>query len=147
MLNQADLILRQAGIELVREGIAVPAGQRLPVAIGDIVRVHAIVEYRGPILSDTFYGAIGNRVVFFDEIWVGTTPVSFPQSYDYLSYELTVDIPVTAIGLFPWTPGLFDLYVKLVNNLGAGLPELSNVIEVLLRPEFRDFTIASYEKV
>lgn len=128
-------------------GVAALPGERLTVGVGDTVRVRATLVYRGPALSDTFYGAIGHRVVVFDEIWVGSVPISFPRSDDWLPYELTVDIPITEIGLFPWTPGLFDLYVKLVGHLEAGLPELSNVIEVLLKAEFQNFAIASYEKL
>lgn len=142
--------IRINSIEQLIQGIGVAAlpGEILTVSVGDTVRIKATIDYRGPALSDTFYGAIGNRFVVFDEIWVSDpVAVSFPQSYNFLSYELTVDIPITEIGLFPWTPGVFDLYVKLVNNPGAGMPELSNVIEVLLRPDFRNFAITSYEKV
>lgn len=141
--------LKINSIEQLLQGIGVAAlpGEILTVSVGDTVRVKATIDYRGPALSDTFYCAIGNRFVVFDEIWVGSVAVSFPQSYNFLPYELTVDIPITEIGLFPWTPGRFDLYVKLVNNPGAGMPELSNVIEVLLEPDFRNFAITSYEKL
>ncbi len=60
---------------------------------------------------------------------------------------MSADITITEIGLAPWTPGVFDLYVKLLENPGAGMPELSNVIEILLKPDFRNFAIASYEVV
>lgn len=128
--------------------VGVPAGQLLPtVMIGDTVRVHASIDYRGSALSDTFYAAIGNRFVYFDEIWFGTSPVSFAESVDWRSYPMSADITITEIGLAPWTPGVFDLYVKLLKNPGAGMPELSNVIEILLKPDFRNFAIASYEVV
>ena len=133
--------------ELLQDiSIGVPAGQLLPgVMIGDTVRVHASIGYRGSALSDIFYAAIGHHIPFFDEIWVGTTPVSFSESVDWEPYELTADILITEIGLAPWTPGVFDLYVKLRDHPEAGMPEVRSVIEILLRPEFQNFEIASYE--
>ncbi|MBA7690893.1 hypothetical protein ES703_99427 [subsurface metagenome] len=144
-----DGLININSVEGLLQGIGVAAlpGERITVSIGDIVRVRAAIDYMGPRLDDTFYAAIGNRFIVFDEIWVGQTPVSFALSYDWVSYPLSVDIPITEIGLAPWTPGVFDLYVKLVNNPGAGMPELSNVIEVLLRAEFQNFAITGYEKV
>ncbi len=126
-------------------GIAVLPGEKLTVMVGDTIRVGATIDYRGPAISDTFYGAIGTRGAFgFDEIIYGSVPVSFPQSFDWLSYELTVDIPVTT-AISPGTD--YDLYVKLVGHPEAGMPEVDDVIDVMGVAEFRDFTIASYEKV
>lgn len=142
------MVIKNSSVgQLLRSiGVAALPGEVLRgVMVGDTVRVRATLDYRGPALYDTFYAAIGHRVVYFDEIWVGSVPISFPKSDNWLSYELTVDIPITEIGLFPWTPGLFDLYIKLVGHLEAGLPELSNVIEVVLKAEFAHFAIASYE--
>ncbi len=140
--------LEVQSIEELVEGIAVPAGSKLyGVLPGDTVRVNATIEYRGPALSDTFYAAIGHHVVYFDEIWKGEAPVYFADSVGYVEYPLSADIEITEIGLFPWTPGWFDLYVKLKNRPGEGTPELSNVIEVLLKPDFRNFEIISYDKV
>jgi len=137
-------------LEKLLQGISVdvPAGAVLPgVMVGDTVRVHATLNYRGPALSDTFYAAIGHHIPFFDEIWVGTVPVSFAETIDWQSYELTADILITEIGLAPWTPGFFDLYVKLRDHPEAGMPEARGAIEILLEAEFRDFAIASYELV
>lgn len=145
------MVLNINSVESLLQGVGVAAlpGEKLTVAPGDIVRVRATIDYMGPRLDDMFYAAIGNRFVVFDEIWVpiAPSPVSFALSYDWVTYPLVVDIPITEIGLAPWTPGVFDLYVKLVNNPGAGMPELSNVIEVMLRPEFQNFAITGYEKV
>ncbi|GAI98125.1 unnamed protein product, partial [marine sediment metagenome] len=134
-------------VEQLLQGIAVPAGQKLyGVMPGDTVRVSASIDYRGPAWDDVFYAAIGSRVVFFDEYWVGTTPVHFDSSVNWVTYKFSVDILITKIANFPWTPGWFDLYVKLDVAQGkAGFPELSNVIEVLLAAEFQNFAIASYE--
>jgi len=136
-------------IEELLGGIAVPAGQKLYGVIpGDTVRVTAIIAYRGPELGDHFYAAIGNRIIGFDEIWVsGLVPIHFDSSSDWETYTLTADIPITQVGIFPWTPGWFDLYVKINGHPEAGMPELSNVIEVLLEPDFQNFAIVSYDKV
>ncbi len=135
--------------ELGLEGLGVPAGQKLyGVMPGDTVRIKATIDYRGPEWDDYFYAAIGNRFVVFDEYWDGRVPVHFDSSVDWATYQLTVDVPITKIAKFPWTPGWMDLYVKLdVAEGEAGFPELSNVIEVLLAAEFQNFEIASYDKV
>ena len=141
--------------QLRNMGLAVPAGQKLyGVMPGDTVRVMAQVEYRGPDLDDDFYAAIGSRVVAFDELWdSGPVPVHFDASVDWVTYGLAADIPITEVAKFPWTPGWFDLYVKLLAHSeiwhvpNVGKPELSNVIEVLLAPDFRYFEITEYVKV
>ena len=131
------------------EGLGVPAGQKLyGVMPGVSVRVSASIDYRGPYWADYFYAAIGNRLVYFDEIWKGRVEVYFDASADWVTYPLTVDTPITPIGLAPWTPGWFDLYVKLdVAEGKAGMPELPNVIEVILEAEFLNFSIVSYDIV
>lgn len=146
VINQSEIVLRD---------LAVPAGQKLyGVMPGDTVMVSAIVDYRGPALDDDFYAAIGSRVVGFDELWdSGEVPVHFDSSVGWVTYDLTAAIPITEVAKFPWTPGWFDLYVKLLAHSeiwhipNAGMPELSNVIEVILKPEFQNFTIESYDKV
>jgi hypothetical protein len=142
-LDQAERILQGITID-------VPAGQKLyGVMPGDTVRVKATIQYRGPAYSDTFYAAIGNWVVVFDEYWVGSIPVSFAQSTDWVTYELTVDILITKVANFPWTPGWFDIYAKLTKPGIGGLltPRLDNVIEVILAAEFQNFNITSYDKI
>ncbi len=155
MYNQAEAILRQAGVGVLRRGIAVLApGKLYGVMPGDTVRVTASIDYRGPALDDYFYATIGNRVVIFDELWdSGQVPIYFNESIDWVNYELTADIPITEVAKFPWTPGWFDLQVKIVGHSeawhvpNAGIPELSNVIEVLLAAAFQNFNIESYNIV
>jgi len=140
---------------LGKVGVAALPGEILEVMVGDTVRVSAEIDYRGPALDDEFYAAIGNRFVVFDEIWPSNLPVEddperfphFDQSFDWVTYSMSALIPITEIGLFPWTPGDFDLYVKLDGHPEAGMPELANVIRVMLLAEFQDFGITSYEKV
>lgn len=136
--------LKVNSIEALLQGIGVAAlpGEKLTVMAGDTIRVRATIDYRGPNLYDTFYGAIGNREFYgFDEATYGSVPISLPGSIDWVTYELTVDIPV------PGRAGLFDLYTKIAGHLEAGLPEVSDVIEVVAVAEFQNFAINSYEKV
>ncbi|GAI69863.1 unnamed protein product [marine sediment metagenome] len=80
-------------------------------------------------------------------------PIHFDSSIDWVTYDLIADIPITEVAKFPWTPGWFDLQVKLVGHSeawhvpNAGIQELSNVIEVLLAAAFQNFDIVSYEVV
>jgi len=140
IMEQAEAIFQGMTID-------VPAGSKLyGVMPGDKVRVKATIQFRGPAYSDTFYAAIGNYLVVFDEIWVGSVPVSFSQSTDWVTYELTVDILITKVANLPWTPGWFDIYAKLT-KAGKLTPRLDNMIEVLLAPEFQAFNITSYDRI
>ena len=141
------MTLQINSIEQLLKGVGVAAipGEKLQVMVGDTVRVRATIAYRGPAISDTFYGAIGTRgFVGFDEIITGSAPISFYQSYDWLTYELVVDIPVTA-AISPGTN--YDLYVKLLGHPEAGMPQVDDVIDVIGIDEFRNFAIVSYEKL
>ncbi len=161
-----QLRLRRVDMEwLDRHGLSAPrARPRLSRAVpvlapgklygimpGDTVKVTATVDYRGPALDENFYTAMGNKsLVGFDEIWAsGSWPVHFGPDSTWKTYTMTANIAITQVGLFPWTPGWFDLYVKI----GTGLvprkmgPTLLDVIEVLLRSDFQNFNITSYEKV
>ncbi len=146
-------LARVVGIEHLLKGVdteiavAAAPGEILTVYPGDTVRVRASLDYLGPVLNDTFYVAIGNRVVAFDEIWVGSVSISLPQSTSFVTYQLTADVSITQVAVLPWTPGYFDMYCKLVGNLGAGLPELTNVIQILLKGQFQNFKITGYDKV
>lgn len=131
-----------------RIDVGVLAGQILyGIVPGDTVRVIATVGYKGPALSDTFHVAIGNRILAFDEIWYKEVPFSWAASTSFVTKTLTADVLITEIGLKPWTPGFFDVYCKINGQLGAGLPELANVIEILLKSAFLSFEIVSYDKV
>lgn len=126
-------------------GVAAVPGQKLSVMVGDKVRVKATVLYRGPALSDTFYGAIGERrITGFDEIIHGSVPFSFPASIAWVTYELTTDIPITT-AIEPRAD--YDLYVKIMGHLEAGLPEVAKCIDVIGVPEFQNFQITDYSKV
>ena len=141
------MVLQINSIESLLQGIGIQAlpGEKLTVMAGDTVRVRATIDYRGPAISDSFYGAIGKRgLISFDEIIYGSNPVSFPQSFDWVRYELTVDIPVTT-AISPGTN--YDLYVKLYQHEEAGYPEVDDVIDVMGIAEFQNFAITSYERL
>ncbi|MBA7507331.1 hypothetical protein ES706_06050 [subsurface metagenome] len=131
-----------------------PPGKLYGIMPGDSVRVTARIDYKGPALTDYFYAAIGEfrgitwplDIGLFDEIWHETSSgISFGPSTVFETYDLEVDIPITEIGVFPWTPGWFDIYAKIVNTRVFS-PRYNDVIEVLLAPEFQDFAITDYSK-
>lgn len=134
-------------------GIA-PPGKLSGIMPGDKVRIKATIQHRGPAVTDYFYAAIGEwrgvtwpaDIGYFDEIWAAkSSAISFQASTDFLAYNLQVDIPITEIGLAPWTPGLFDLYAKILNQNYVS-PRYDNVIEVLLKAQFQNFAITDYSK-
>ncbi len=107
-------------------GVGVPAGQELIVFGGETVRVTATIDYRGPAFSVRLYAAIGNRGLTFDEIWAATaSPVNLPESINWVTRTLSVDVVTDA-----QHPGLFDLYVRILETGAPGMPELANVIRV-----------------
>ncbi len=136
--EQADRLLSSVGV-------GVPAGQELIVFKGDTVRVTATIDYRGPEFDVRLYAAIGNRGITFDEIWAATAPlpVTLPQSADWVSRTLFVDVDILGGPEF----GLFDLYVKILETGAPGMPEIADVIRVIGAAEFQNFAIASYVKV
>jgi len=132
-----------------------PPGKLYGLMPGDSVRIKATIDYRGPALTDYFYAAIGEwrgvtwpwDIGLFDEIWQATSSsITFGPSADWETYSLEVEIPITAIGLAPWTPGWFDLYAKILDQNFVSSRH-DNVIEVLLAAEFDHFAITDYSKV
>lgn len=142
--------LKAVELGVAKYKTGVPAGQILyGVTVGNTVRVTATVDYKGPALSDNFYAAIGNRIVAFDEIWAKSVAFNWAAASSFVTKTLVADIIITEIGLKPWTPGFFDLYVKIGTGLSPRLmgPELPNVIEVVLESQFQNFSIVSYDKL
>ena len=127
-------------------GIAVPAGQKLTVMIGDVVRVLLQVEYRGPALSGEIHISYGRQDTWFNEDGnkQSDIPVSFEQSMDWVPYEITCDIYIGG------TPGVgYDLYAKIMGVPGPDIfsPTYLNVLDALGVAEFRSFEITEYSKV
>jgi hypothetical protein len=124
--------------------IGVPAGQKLTVMQGATVRMTVAFNYRGTAINCTLYCSIGSRILgVFDERAVGTKALSLPQSIDFVPYTAFADISTT-----PIAPGTnYDIYAKIKEYPGIGMPSYDNVIDVIGAPEFTGFAITSYEVV
>ena len=140
--------LRINSIESLLQGIGVAAlpGEKLTVMLGDIVRVHLAVEYRGPAIDGEIHVSYGSQNAWFNEDGnkQSDTPVHFDQSMDFLPYEIACDVP---IGGSPGTD--YDLYAKIMGVPGPDIfsSTLLNVLDVLGAAEFQNFEITSYEKL
>jgi len=143
MTSPRNAQLNTVAALLGRQGVAALPGESLRLFGGETVRVTVMVEYRGPAISDRLYGAIGERGIFFDEIWAGTGPlVDFAQSADWETYTLTADIVTDAA--HPHAD--YDIMTKLLDH-PAYFEELYDCIDVVALAEFQNFGIVSYEKV
>ena len=140
--------LRVNSIESLLQGIGVAAlpGEKLTVMVGDTVRVHLAVEYRGPAIDGEIHVSYGSQDAWFNEDGnkQSDTPVHFDQSMDWVPYEVACDVP---IGGSPGTN--YDLYAKIMGVPGPDIfsPTLLNVLDVLGAAEFQNFEITSYEKL
>ncbi|MBA7543915.1 hypothetical protein ES705_36258 [subsurface metagenome] len=140
--------LRINSIESLLQGIGVAAlpGEKLTVMLGDTVRVHLAVEYRGRAIDGEIHVSYGSQNTWFNEDGnkQSDTPVHFDQSMDFLPYEIACDVPIGGV------PGSdYDLYAKIMGVPGADIfsQTLLNVLDVLGEAEFQNFEITSYEKV
>ena len=140
--------LRINSVESLLQGIGVAAlpGEKLTVMVGDTVRVHLGVEYRGPAIDGIIHVSYGSQDTWFNEDGnkQEDLPVSFEQSMDFLPYEFACDVPIGG------SPGEnYDLYAKIMGVPGPDIfaPSLLNVLDVLGAAEFQNFAITGYEKV
>ncbi|MBA7695344.1 hypothetical protein ES703_103969 [subsurface metagenome] len=142
------------GIEVIRRNpgvatIEVPVGETLPVAVGDTVRVHMTVDYRGDAIDGTVWTAIGWQIGIiieeFIEVFNSPTPVHFDQSADYVTYPIVCDVPITDISGFLIEFGLYgnvlDMYAKIMEVPGPDiftdiLRGTIEVVEVAPPPEY-----------
>ena len=137
--EQAELILRQAGLL-----VDVPAGQKLTIMQGNIVRISLAFDYRGPAQQVTPYASIGKITLgIFDEIAYASGPkISLTQSDVFKAYTGYIDINST--GCKP--EANYDVYAKLL-EYPKQLVEIADVIDVIGAAEFRNFQISSYDVV
>lgn len=125
------------GIEVIRrnpgQAVSVLPGEQVELTYGDALRVNVSLDYRGAARSATLYGAIGNRGFFgFDEILNGEGGIGLPESIaDFKPCVGSVDIPI-ASAISPGTD--YDLYVKLLEYPGAGMPEVKDVVTITGMP-------------
>ena len=142
------MAIRINSIESLLQGIGVAAvaGEKLEVMVGDTVRVHLAVEYRGPAIDGTIHVSYGRQDTWFNEDGYkqADIPVHFAQSMDWVPYEIACDVPIGG------SPGAnYDLYAKIMGVPGPDIfsPTLLNVLNVLGAAEFQNFTITGYEKI
>ena len=126
----------------------VPPG-KLELTYGDTLRITTSFDYRGPVVDITLYGAIGTRGwAGFDEIIENEATYKLPNSpAAFVPVTATVDIPVTA----DISPGAnYDIYCKIKEFPGAGMPEIKDVITITGIPptfELLEETIYPYAYV
>ena len=140
------MTLRINGIESLLQGIAVPAGEKLTVMVGDTVIVRLAVDYRGPVIDGEIHISYGRQNAWFNEDGnkQGDFPVHFERSFDWVPYEFACEV------LIDGTSGEnYDLYAKIMAVPGPDIfsPTLLNVLDVLGAPEFQEFAITNYDKV
>ncbi|MBA7636602.1 hypothetical protein ES703_44223 [subsurface metagenome] len=121
--------------------VGVLAGEKLPVAVGDTVRVHMTVDHRGDDLDGAIWTAIGWQVGIiipeFIEVFNSRTPVHFDRSEDYVTYPIVCDVEITDISGFLIEFGLYgnilDMYAKIMEVPGPDIftPIYNGVIEVV----------------
>ncbi len=122
------------GIEVIRRNlgvaaIGVPVGVKLPVSVGDTVRVHMVVDYRGQAIDGAIWTAIGWQVGViiseFIEAFYSRTPIHFDQSEDYVTYPINCDVEITDISGFWIEFGLYgnvlDMYAKIMEVPGPDI--------------------------
>ena len=137
--EQAERILRRAGLLT-----DVPAGQKLQIMQGDVVRVSYAFDYQGPAQSVTPYASIGKTTLgIFDEIAYASGPkINLSQSYNFLHYTGYVDINTS--NCKPETN--YDVYAKLLEYPSRAYFKLVDVIDVLGLTNFQNFAITGYIK-
>jgi len=126
------------GVEVIRNpgvAIGVVAGEKIELTYGDTLRVNASFDYRGLAERVTLYGAIGEWhpfpegiPPFFDEILHDEASIDLPESLTFIPCEASVDIPITS-DISPDTD--YDLYVKIKEYPGVGMPRVENVIDIV----------------
>jgi len=134
------------GLEVIRARPAMEtkaaSGEKVELTYSATLRVHVGFNYRGPAGKATLYGAIGIRHPFpeyipstFDEVLAGQEEINLPDSAVFTPLSGKVDIGVTA-AIKPGTD--YDLYCKLLEYPGAGMPEVDNIINIVgIPPTFR----------
>ncbi len=121
------------GIEIIKPDsagvVAVLPGQKVQLTYGDVLRIGASFDYNGPAGVATLYGAIGIRGFGFDEKVHGEADITLPSSPGgFTPCQAAVNITITS-DINPGTD--YDIYVKILDHLDAGLPEVDNVIDIV----------------
>ena len=142
------MVLHMDSIESLLQGISVEAlpGEKITVMVGDIVRVHLGVDYRGPAIDGSIHISWGHQNLWFNEDGnkQGDFAAHFDQSFDWVPHSFACDVLIGG----DYGAG-YDLYAKLEGVPGPDIitPSLLNVLDVLGAAEFQAFGITSYEKI
>jgi hypothetical protein len=129
------------GIEVIRDNpghrdtprsdvaVGVLPGQPIELTYGDKLHVGVSFDYRGPAMDITLHGAIGTRgFAGFDEIIAAEATISLPDSkLAFTTVAAAAEVPITA-DISPGTK--YDLYVKIKEYRGAGMPQVDDVITI-----------------
>jgi len=108
--------------------IGVAPGQPVELTYGQKLHIDARFDYQGTINTVTLYGAIGKRsLTGFNEMVASENIVPLPESPLPTPVNTMVEIPITA-DISPGGP--YDLYVKLKEYPGVGMPQVDNVITI-----------------
>jgi len=103
------------------------------VAIGDTCRVHVAFDYQGPATSKRLYAAIGNYGwAGFDEILVGSTTITIPETFTWQTYERDVNIRITTAIDPARSP--YDLYAKINGVLSPFYRDAATIKEEVPPP-------------
>ena len=151
-------MLSITSIEVIRAnpGLALEAvyPEKVELTYGDSLRVNVRLDYKGPKLDATLYGAIGVRHPFpeyipstFGELVAGEATAHFTKSDAFAPWSGSVEIPITA-DIKPGTN--YDIYCKIKEYPGAGMPEVDDVITITGIPptfELLEETIYPYAYV
>jgi hypothetical protein len=126
---------------------AVPP-EKVELTYGQKLRVNTSFGYRGLATKVTLYGSIGHRDwIQFWEDCVSEQPIDLPESKEFTPCVASVDIPITA----DISPGSdYDIYCKIKEYPGAGLPQVDDVITITGMPptfELLEETIYPYAYV
>ncbi len=130
------------GVEVIRRNpgvaIGVVAGERIELTYGQSLRVNVSFDYRGLARETTLEGAIGKLHAFptdwFEVLLKSGTTIDIPESFEFTSYERSVEIPITS-DIDPGTD--YDLSVSLLDYREAGHPTEVDVIDIVgIPPEF-----------
>ncbi len=140
------------GIEIIKPDSAgvtsVLPGQKVELTYGDVLRIGVSFDYNGPAGPATLYGAIGVRGIGFLEKVVGQADITLPSSPEgFTTCPAAVDITITS-DINPGTD--YDIYVKILGHLEAGLPQVDNVIDIVGTPpsyQLLEHTIYPYAYV
>ena len=129
------------GIEVIKHNpgvaVGVPVGEKLTVEVGDTVRVHMTVDYRGLAIDGAIWTAIGWQVGVvipeFYETFNSRTPVHFDEATEFVTYEFDCDVDI--LTLRPAEELLYgttlDMYAKIMEVEGPDIftPTYEDVIE------------------